>query len=145
MPVLPNMLRLLSILLFLSGQSDAKQDEDALLPTKPSLNMTLCTDKCTGDCQSYITPVSKCYNSGALFPNDPSWSGLDVLDTVICQTLVRTIFSKSKNASCTVSDDDSDDRFQIPLNECVGPFGAPRPWGWFSLRSSSNEDQSKDC
>jgi hypothetical protein len=78
MPVLPNLLRLLSIVLFLSGKSDAK-DEDAL-PIKPSLNMMLCTDKCTGDYQSYITPVSKCYNSGALLLNDPIRSGLDALD-----------------------------------------------------------------
>ena len=96
---------------------------------KPHLNMTLCTGKCVGDCKSYITPVSECYNSGDLFPGDPNWSGLDVLDTVICQTLVRTIFQTS-NGTCQFSD--SDDRFQIPLEECVGPFGKPRPWGTFT-------------
>jgi hypothetical protein len=126
--------------------NDAKRHEGLLTPPeKPSLNMTLCTDKCTGDCKSYVTPVSECYNSGALFPNDPSWSArLDVLDTVICQTLIRTIFHTS-DGSCTTSD--SDDRFQIPLEECVGPFGEPRPWGTFSLISSITEEYrlAVDC
>jgi hypothetical protein len=124
----------ISIIVLLKANC-AKDDDWRILPSenKPSLNMTLWTDKCTGDCKSYITPVSECYNSGDLFPNDPSWSGLDVLDTVICQTLIRTIFHTS-DSSCTTSD--SDDRFKIPLDECVGPFGQPRPWGSFSLLSS---------
>ena len=101
---------------------------------KTSLNMTLCKDKCTSDCKTYITPTNECFNSGELFPKDPSWSGLDILDVVICQTLVRTIFD-SADGSCKSSDSD---RFQIPLEECVGPFGQPRPWGTFSLESSSD-------
>lgn len=106
-------------------------------PEKPKLNMTLCADRCNADCKSYITPVSECYNSGDMFPNDPSWSaGLDVLDSVICQRLTRTIFQTS-NGSCTTSD--SDDRFLIPLEECVGPFGKPRPWGIFALISEQNQ------
>ena len=115
-------------------------------PRKTMLNMTLCTGKCSGDCKSYITPLSECYSSGDLFPNDPSWSGLDVFDTAICQTLVRRIFQTS-NSSCRESD--ADDHFQIPLEECVGPFGQPRPWGTFSLvRGNAAEETSteaQDC
>ena len=95
----------------------------------PQLNMTLCVDKCAGEnCKSYIIPISTCYGSSELFPNDPSWSGKDVRDDVICQTLVRTIFD-TENSTCL----GIGDTFEIPMNECVGPFGKPRPWGSFAL------------
>lgn len=120
--------------------------DDKLDHQRPSLNMTLCTGRCTGDCRSYVTPTSQCYNSGDLFPNDPSWPpNVDVFDTVICQTLVRTIFH-STNRTCSHSD--SDDRFQINLDECVGPFGKPRPWGSFSLLKYDDYDDyesEKSC
>jgi hypothetical protein len=110
------------------------------LSTSTMLNMTLCVDKCTSDCKSYTTPLSQCYSSKQLFPNDPSWSaGKDVFDAVICQTLTRTIYGRSYDGTCSKSDreddddDDDVDRFTIPLNECVGPFGQPRPWGSFSI------------
>lgn len=102
------------------------------------LNMTLCDGKCQGSCKTYMTPLSQCYSSERLFPNDPSWSGKDMFDTVTChQTLIltRTIFEASTDGSCQVSD--QDDQFLIPLNECVGPFGPPRPWGTFELTNSS--------
>ena len=91
------------------------------------LNTTLCTDKCQSDCKSYTTPLNRCYNGQHLFPNDPSWSPFDLLDAVVCQTLVRTIFEASSNSSCQSSN--ADDHFSIPLDTCVGPFGKPRPWG----------------
>lgn len=118
---------------------------------KPILNMTLCEDKCylESNCTSYLSPISECYDSGALFPNDPSWSGKDVLDTVICQTLIRRIFGSSRNGTCVASpSEDDDDRFQIPLNECVGPFGQPRPWGMFQLvmpPSSARAEETADA
>jgi hypothetical protein len=28
------------------------------------------------------------------------------------------------------------DSFILPFDACVGPFGPPRPWGWFELVSS---------
>jgi hypothetical protein len=105
------------------------------------LNMTLCVDECRNDCKSYITPLSRCYNPQTLFPNDPSWSPNDVSDTVICQTLTRRIYSKSSNGTCRRhDDDDDDDQFVIPLNECVGPFGRPRPWGTFRLVPNHGND-----
>ena len=92
------------------------------------LNMTLCADKCAGEnCKTYVTPINTCYSSSQLFPNDPSWSGKDFRDELVCQTLVRTIFD-TENSTCH----DVTDTFEIPMNECVGPFGKPRPWGIFS-------------
>lgn len=97
----------------------------------PVLNMTLCRDRCQKDCKSYLTPLGICFPSDSLFPNDPSWSGLDILDVIVGgTTLHRTIFP-TQDGSCANDDDDSSDSFNIPLEECVGPFGAPRPWGTF--------------
>jgi hypothetical protein len=136
-----------------------QQGHQGYHPMKPMLNMTLCKDKCgetndnsmessshsrsgstnSSNCKSYITPLSECYNSGVLFPNDPSWSaGKDVLDIVICQTLIRRIYGNSTNngtciPSSTNNPNNDDDQFQIPMNTCVGPFGQPRPWGYFQL------------
>ena len=100
------------------------------------LNMTLCSDKCIMDCKTYVTPVGKCFNSDEMFPDDPSWSGLDILDLIFSKqdklssprTLLRTVF-QTTDKTCKTSD--SDDKFQIPLDVCVGPFGKPRPWGTF--------------
>eukprot|EP00536_Pseudo-nitzschia_multiseries_P009019 jgi/Psemu1/306245/fgenesh1_kg.244_\ len=93
--------------------------------------MTLYADKCAGEnSKSYLTPVNECYNSRALFPNDPSWSGKDVHDTIDVQNqmLFRTIYD-TVDASCRGVGDE----IPIPLNACVGPFGRPRPWGIFRL------------
>ena len=106
------------------------------------LNMTLCSDKCAGEnCKSYVTPINECYSSRLLFPNDPSWSGKDVHDAIaICQTqtLTRTIYD-TDNSTCR----DTVDKFRIPLNECVGPFGKPRPWGSFHLIHQLNGNVTK--
>jgi hypothetical protein len=119
-----------------------EEEEQQQQQLKRMLNMTLCEDKCDlgTNCKSYLTPLDECYNAGTLFPDDPSWSGRDVFDSVICQTLIRNIFGSSSSngtASCVPSPDNhgdgGDDRFLIPMNECVGPFGQPRPWGYFQL------------
>ena len=100
--------------------------------------MTLCVDKCAGkNCKTYITPMYMCYSSSLLFPNDPSWSGKDLRDGIICdsKTLVRTIFDTDDN-TCR----GTGDTFHIPLNECVGPFGKPRPWGIFRTMKGHSEN-----
>jgi hypothetical protein len=110
-----------------------------------TLNMTLCGDKCENyenNCKSYITPINVCYSSSILFPNDISWSGKDIHDTIICQTLIRNIYD-TENGTCRRQDDNDDNKFLIPLNECVGPFGLPRPWGTFRL-AIRNNDEDKD-
>jgi len=104
------------------------------------LNMTLCGGKCDNEnCKSYITPINSCYSSSILFPNDISWSGKDIYDTIICQTLIRNIYD-TENGTCRRQDDDNDNKFLIPLNECVGPFGLPRPWGTFRLAIRNNNE-----
>ena len=108
----------------------------------PKLNMTLCADKCVDDnCIDYITPINECFSSTRLFPNDPSWSGKDVRDIISSQTqiLVRTIFD-TENGTCYGS---GNDLFRIPLNECVGPFGRPRPWGIFRIIQGQVENLRK--
>ena len=105
----------------------------------PKLNMTLCSDKCgNDDCMIYITPIDKCFSSTWLFPNDPSWSGKDIRDRIAerTRTLVRTIFD-TENGTCRGS---ANDVFHIPLNECVGPFGKPRPWGIFRTIGGQREN-----
>lgn len=98
---------------------DSCSSSGGILATK------LCRDFCQKECQWYVTPVEKCYNPQRLFRNDPSWGDSDVLDILLDeQTLYRRFFS-TNNVSC----DNTTDGFQIPLNECVGPFGKPRPWG----------------
>ena len=103
-------------------------------------------------CQTYTTPLNKCYNAQTLFPDDPSWSTFDIYDTMSMKSLKRT-FYKSENESCsnvvkvqevleTVESRgfyydnfamQEDDYFILPFDECVGPFGPPRPWGKFTL------------
>jgi len=104
------------------------------------LNMTLCAGKCAGEsCKTYVTPLDECYSSSLLFPNDTSWSGKDVHDTIVCQTktLVRTIYDDTEDGTCL---GDGGDVFRIPLNECVGPFGKPLPWGIFQLIGQANRN-----
>lgn len=93
----------------------------------------LCDDYCNipnRTCVRYITPVVKCYNGQSRFPNDTSWSVYDIRDTVKSNrtTFVRKIYF-SKDGSCR----NQTDIFVLPFDECVGPFGKPRPWGTFHL------------
>mmetsp|Transcript_33209 Transcript_33209/g.56457 ORF Transcript_33209/g.56457 Transcript_33209/m.56457 type:complete len:171 (+) Transcript_33209:33-545(+) len=103
-----------------------------------------CTDatKDTPGCMTYSTPLDTCYNAQTLFPNDESWSNLDIYDTIVMKNLKRT-FYPSTDGSCagrggendggTNAPVDGDDSFIIPFDSCVGPFGPPRPWGKFTL------------
>ena len=89
----------------------------------------LCVGFCDGgDCQSYQTPLSVCYSGQSLFPNDPSWGDVDFVDEIVDGMLERSLF-RTNDGTCT----DETDNFDLPLDECVGPFGKPRPWGKFSL------------
>jgi hypothetical protein len=107
------------------------------------LNSTLCKGHCVDDCKSYLTPLRQCFNGQALFANDPSWGDYDVQDVTVDwslsmfndsdndvnSTLFVRYFFGSKDGNCTGEPTDS---FTLPIHECVGPFGAPRPWGEFS-------------
>eukprot|EP00555_Chaetoceros_dichaeta_P002431 CAMPEP_0198251670 /NCGR_PEP_ID=MMETSP1447-20131203/2428_1 /TAXON_ID=420782 /ORGANISM="Chaetoceros dichaeta, Strain CCMP1751" /LENGTH=188 /DNA_ID=CAMNT_0043936749 /DNA_START=8 /DNA_END=574 /DNA_ORIENTATION=- len=103
---------------------------------------TLCTDnKCSNNCTQYDTPVSQCYNGRDLesYPFDDNTTNpfgvYDVLDDAIFghhgPVAFKRSFFASTNGSCSGS---VTDLFNyIPLDECVGPFGPPRPCGTFHL------------
>lgn len=142
----------ISIVLLLLAVSTAQE------PAAPSQSVitTMCqvcndSSESTG-CQTYTTPLNTCYNAQTLFPDDPSWSAFDIFDTISMKSMKRT-FYKSGDGSCsnvvkvqevleTVENrgfyydnlaTQEDDYFILPFDECVGPFGPPRPWGKFTL------------
>ena len=97
------------------------------------LRTTLCADKCESNCVMFDTPTDECFSAHQLFPNDDSesWSEFDIFDSVSNDPTFfqRTIYA-SIDGSCGGL---ATDVFTIPLDECVGPFGPPRPWGNFSI------------
>jgi len=119
---------LLSLNIVAQGHSDS-----------PILVTELCVGFCDGnDCRTYSTPLATCYSGQSLFPNDPSWGDVDFLDAVVDGTLKRTFF-RTNDSTCR----DATDEFSLPLNECIGPFGPPRPWGQFSLVDKQEIDNIK--
>jgi hypothetical protein len=101
------------------------------------------TAELIGVCKTYLTSLHHCYNAKFLFPDDESWSDVDILDELYyndekesfsskeekaAPKLQRT-FYKSTNSSCR----DVDYSWIQPFEVCEGPFGFPRPWGKFSL------------
>jgi hypothetical protein len=102
------------------------------------LNTTLCKDYCETCCISYITQLNSCFNPQKLFPGDESWGEGDVLDGNVTfssddgqVSFVRTFYSTNDSTCGGLYESEI-----LPLNECIGPFGAPRPWGIFELSSS---------
>jgi hypothetical protein len=95
-----------------------------------SIHTELCADKCQSDCRSYQTPLGSCYNPQILFPNDVSWADVDVFDMVLSDVEFKRSFFRTTDGSCA---SDATDIFQLRVDECVGPFGKPRPWGNFSF------------
>jgi hypothetical protein len=112
------------------GQIAASQSMD---DARRHLNMTLCEDFCKKGCMSYRTPLGECYNPQKMFPGDISWGESDVMDDNVAFTNGHVTFQRkfysSDDATCTGTPDTE----TLPLNECIGPFGAPRPWGTFML------------
>jgi len=51
------------------------------------------------------------------------------VDIDYASSFKRTLF-RSKDSSCREPTDEFD---TLPLNECIGPFGKPRPWGRFEI------------
>ena len=102
----------------------------------------LCVDFCLENataCVSYQTPVFDCYNGQVLFPDDPSWGPYDIKDDTLDNVAFARKFYSSKDGTC----ENQTDELELPFNECVGPFGQPRPWGKFELiRISSILDTS---
>lgn len=90
-------------------------------------NMTVCTGHCVGDCKTYGIPIGHCFSPAKLFPGDTQWGTDDVLDTCNRTHLTRSFYNSS-NGLCI----GRNSGFDLPLLECIGPFGKPRPWGEFS-------------
>jgi hypothetical protein len=138
-------------------QQQQHQQQHDRHPHQGQLQTKLCVDRCESslDCVVYKTPWMTCYNGQALFPSDPSWSEWDILDIPLplppsTTTMTASImnggkdenssrlplsssfqrsFFSTQNASCA---NEATDIYTLPLNACVGPFGAPRPWGNFT-------------
>jgi hypothetical protein len=60
----------------------------------------------------------------------------DILDYLMDESSIKRSFYSSKNSSCI---GEPTDEFVIPLHQCVGPWGEPRPWGILTL-IEINED-----
>lgn len=104
------------------------------------LNSTLCKGRCVDDCKSYVTSLGRCFNGQSLFPDDPTWGFYDISDVVLSEDSFRREFFGSKDGNCTGEPTDS---FTLPIHECVGPFGAPRPWGDFSFVNADSPGEEK--
>ena len=107
---------------------------------KQQVKTTLCSTytpvpTCSGECKTYLTPLQSCYNAKFLFPNDESWSDIDIFDqlyfnTTLDENQLQRTFYTSNDGSCS---SDVDYSWIQPFEVCEGPFGYPRPWGKFSL------------
>jgi hypothetical protein len=112
----------------------------------------------------YETPVNSCFNGASLFHHSVDWGDVDIYDEISPSLLLLSSsssddhdhaspllssftrrFYASDNSTCN----DLVDTYELPLNECLGPFGKPHPWGRFSLvvdvrpTISNDEDNSK--
>jgi len=104
------------------------------------LNTTFCTDKCFGDCVHFLTPAGQCYNGQNMFDGEDNPFGEhDILDQTIKNSVgivgIKRDFYQSTNGTCSGGITDSFD--DIPVDECVGPIGPPRPWCMISTSEES--------
>lgn len=146
---------LLVFLCLLSGTSPSTavtaDENDTQRPSSPQLAKRIRTLMCasescdgadegTSGCRAYTTPLNACYDARFLFPGDESWGDSDVFDEMIMGNIKRT-FYRSGDGSCSGRGEghNGDDSFILPLDECVGPFGPPRPWGKFTLLFDSGD------
>ena len=129
-----------------SNESDVVMDSPTTLlrlHQEQELLTILCVDKtCLANCTQYLSPVKKCYNGQNLVPSssDNPFGAQDILDEVIHNRnappkAFKRLFFDSTNGSCSGKITDSFN--YIPLNECIGPFGPPRPCGTFHLLDDS--------
>jgi hypothetical protein len=113
----------------------------------------------------YETPINSCFNGASLFHHSVDWGDVDIYDEISPSLLLSSSsddhdhptpppppllslltrrFYASDNSTCN----DLVDTYELPLDECLGPFGKPHPWGRFSLvvdvaNSANDEDDSK--
>jgi hypothetical protein len=111
----------------------------------------------------YETPINSCFDGASLFRHSVDWGDVDIYDEISSSLLLLSSssvdhdqatpppppslslltrrFYASDNSTCN----DLIDTYELPLDECLGPFGKPHPWGRFSLvvdvANGSNEDE----
>ena len=111
-------------------------------PSTIMVNMTVCAQSCSDNCVSYNTPAGHCYNPSKRFPHDPQWGPADTIDVCVSTdngdrsgsgTAVNRSFFASSDGSCI----GRTGGFIVPTEDCVGPFGKPRPMGYFSCDGPS--------
>lgn len=113
----------------------ANQTED---PPTSFLLTTLCGDKCKRHCRQYQTPLLTCFQGASLFPDDPSWNtSASIFDSPINATHFQRDFYEHGSSCDHPCHGPPTDGFTLPYHTCVGPFGAPRPWGTFQILSLS--------
>lgn len=143
-------------------------DRNSLAAENAQIQLTLCVDRCAGDCISFRTPINECFNGQTLFPKErDAWGEFDVYDEVKIPSESKSArdelslerrgrhrpsftryFFGTLDSTCDVMntfDGQIDvsyatERYDLPFDECVGPFGAPRPWGKFELVYGDNMD-----
>ena len=104
--------------------------------------MTLClnctnTDLCAGDSDPKVfdVPVGKCFNPQVIFPDSGEvWGKFDVLDDCGDYTMTRKFFATT-NGTCGGN---ATDTYRLRYDRCLGPFGAPRPWGVFECEQNQS-------
>ena len=120
----------LILLIFMACPAAALEDAPTLIQTNCE-NCTLST-LCASDATSsvYKIPTSTCYSPPVLFPSDPLWGALDVLDVCKPHYLERTFFSSTNGTCCNATD-----VYKLRYDKCLGPFD-PVPWGTFECNLS---------
>mmetsp|Transcript_12381 Transcript_12381/g.16246 ORF Transcript_12381/g.16246 Transcript_12381/m.16246 type:complete len:148 (-) Transcript_12381:228-671(-) len=131
-----------SLIIYVSAMADLRNAREIKMDQDNNQHLftVLCADHCRSDCVTYITPLNACYSAHQLFPDSDSWSEYDILDKIESEGGTSSFFLRyffsSTNGTCQGN---ATDYFDLPLAECVGPFGPPRPWGNFSLTEKSKE------
>jgi hypothetical protein len=134
---LPRLLLITAAVLLRSTTSIGTADAKTL-----KLGTTLCVDRdCKSDCVSYRTPLDVCYNGQHLFPGDPSWGNVDVYDQSAIEAIFHRFFYGSQNSTCHGPPTDA---YSLPVDRCLGPFGIPRPWGYFEYAQPEGEGGRSD-
>lgn len=100
--------------------------------TCDTLNLTMCTRPCAeaeNSCVNFATPIGRCWNPRALFPNSTAtWGTQDILD-ILSPTgdhVERNLFD-SNDSSCSTQVAQSN----WTLDVCTGPVSDSHPFGFF--------------
>jgi hypothetical protein len=98
-------------------------------------NMTLCASDCNFNCKIYHIELyqnrsTPCISPPNAWPGDNQWGPYDFQDEVVlAATHLKRRFFSSLNGTCI----NVTDHFLLPLQQCLGPFGKPRPTGIFGI------------